>query len=187
MLVLEKTTQAFEAIVKDLDAIAQQQVLDSLQQFMQSSQANVQSSLALRLTGRTFSQEEKLELELDSLFGYFKRRRELLEDSLTASEVADLLGTSRQTPHDRLKNITLLGVLDRGAYRFPIWQFDAEGPDGVIEGFPEVLRALNLSDFAKLNWLVRSNPILGGLTPIAALKEGLKEMVIQETVGVGVL
>jgi hypothetical protein len=187
MLVLEKTTQAFEAIVKDLDAIAQQQVLDSLQQFMQSSQANVQSSLALRLTGRTFSQEEKLELELDSLFGYFKRRRELLEDSLTASEVADLLGTSRQTPHDRLKNRTLLGVLDRGAYRFPIWQFDAEGPDGVIEGFPEVLRALNLSDFAKLNWLVRSNPILGGLTPIAALKQGLKERVIQEAVGVGVL
>ena len=170
MLVFEKKTQAFEAIVKDLDAIEKQQFLDSLRQFMQSSQTSVQSPLALRLAGRTFSQEEKLKLELDSLFGYFKRRRELLENSLTASEVADLLGTSRQTPHDHLKNRTLLGVLDRGAYRFPIWQFDAEGPDGVIEGFPEVLRALNLSDFAKLSWLVRPNPILDGLTPIAALK-----------------
>jgi hypothetical protein len=57
----------------------------------------------------------------------------------------------------------------------------------VIEGFPEVLRALNLSDFAKLSWLVRSNPILDGLTPIAALKQGLKERVIEEAVGVGVL
>ena len=187
MLVLEKTTQAFEAIVKDLDAIAQQQVLDSLQQFTQSSQASVQSPLALRLAGRTFSQEEKLKLELHSLFAYFERRRELLDDSLTSSEVADLLGTSRQTPHDRLKNRTLLAVLDRGAYRFPIWQFDAEGPDGVIEGFPEVLRALNLSDFAKLSWLVRPNPILDGFTPIAALKQGLKERVIPEALGVGVL
>jgi len=171
-----------------LDAIEKQQFLDSLRQFMQSSQTSVQSPLALRLAGRTFSQEEKLELELHSLFGYFDRRRELLDDSLTASDVADLLGTSRQPPHDRLKNRTLLGVLDRGgAYRFPIWQFDAEGPDGVIEGFPDVLRALNVSDFAKLNWLVRPNPILDGLAPIAALKQGLKERVIQEALGVGVL
>jgi hypothetical protein len=44
-----------------------------------------------------------------------------------------------------------------------------------------------MSDFAKLNWLVRSNPILDGLTPIAALKQGLKERVIQEALGVGVL
>ena len=187
MAVLEKTTQTFEAILQDLDVTEQQQVLDSLEQIQQLSQGSIQSPFALRLAGRTFSAQEKLELELDSLFSYFQRRRELLENSLTASEVADLLGISRQTPHDRLKNRTLLGVLDRGAYRFPIWQFDAEGPDGVIEGFPEVLRALNVSDFAKLSWLVRPNPILDGLTPIAALKKGLKERVIQEAVGVGVL
>jgi hypothetical protein len=29
----------------------------------------------------------------------FKRRRELLEGSLSASQVAELLGTIRQTPH----------------------------------------------------------------------------------------
>ena len=186
MAVLSEATQTFEAILKNLDATEQQQIFDSLQQFQRSSETTAPGSLALRLGGRTFSQQERLKLELDSLFNYFRHRRTLLENSLTASEVANLLGTSRQTPHDRLKNKSLLGVLDRGAYRFPIWQFDAAGPDGVLEGLPEVLHALKLSDFVKLNWLVRPNPILNGLTPVDALKQGLKERVIQEAVGVGV-
>jgi hypothetical protein len=187
MVALQESTQIFETVLNDLAPDECQQIVDILKSFVHRDQTEVESSLVRRLTGRSFSRAEKIKLELHSLLGYFERRRELLDDSLTASEVADLLGTSRQTSHDRLKNRTLLGVLDRGAYRFPSWQFDAEGPDGVIEGFPEVLRALNVSDFAKLNWLVRPNPILDGLTPIAALKQGLKERVIQEALGVGVL
>src|SRR4051812_10526818 len=46
-------------------------------------------------------------------------RRELLAGTKTASEVAALLGTSRQTPHDRLESGTLIAVYDRGAWRFP--------------------------------------------------------------------
>lgn len=138
------------------------------------------------LVGRTYTRSETLELELESLFRYFERRRQLLWGALSATEVAKLLGTSRQTPHDRIKSQTLLGVLDRGAYRFPAWQFDPEGPDGVIDGLPEVLRVLEVSDFAKLNWLMRSNPFLDSLTPLVALKQGLKERVIREAAAVGV-
>ena len=186
MVALQESTQIFETVFNELTADERQQIVDVFKSFTHPDQIEVESPLVRRLTGeRSFSHAEKIKLELDSLLGYFKHRRKLLADSLTASEVAKLLGTSRQTPHDRLKNRTLLGVLERGAYRFPIWQFDAEGPDGVIEGFPEVLRALNLSDFAKLSWLVRPNPILDGLTPITALKQGLKERVIQEALGVG--
>ena len=101
--------------------------------------------------------------------------------------MAKLLGTSRQTPHDRIKSQTLLGVLDKGTYRFPAWQFDPEGPDGVIDGLPEVLRVLEVSDFAKLNWLMRPNPFLDGLTPLVALKQGQKERVIREAAAVGAL
>lgn len=187
MVALPETTRAFEAVVKDLSDEEQRQVLEVLKRLASPSEPESDSPLVRRLTGRVFSKQERIELELKSLFRYFKHRRDLLSDSLTASEVAELLGTSRQTPHDRLKNQTLLGVLDRGAYRFPLWQFDAEGPDGVIEGLSEVLRALNLSDFGKLNWLVRPNPILDGMTPIEALKRGMKERVVQEAVGVGVL
>ena len=130
--------------------------------------------------GRTFSRQERLQLEMKSLVRYFQRRRELLQDALTASEVAELLGASRQTPHDRVKGQTLLGLLDNGVLRFPMWQFDPEGPNGVIDGLPKTLKALNLSDFAKLNWLVRPNPFLDQLTPVEALRQGQKERVIQE-------
>lgn len=85
-----------------------------------------------------------------------------------------------------MKSQTLLGVLERGAYRFPTVQFDPEAPDGVLDGLPEVLKVLEVSDFAKLNWLVRPNPFLDSLTPAHALKKELKERVIAEARAVGI-
>ncbi|MGH3147230.1 MAG: hypothetical protein ACRDTR_15645, partial [Rubrobacter sp.] len=104
----------------------------------------------------------------------------------TAPQVANLLDTTRQTPHDRVRSGTLLAVFDRGVWRFPAWQFDPEGPDGVIEGLPDVLQALHASPLAKASWLVRPNQYLEGRTPLETLKEGLKEPVknAAETVGI---
>ncbi|MEB3122305.1 MAG: hypothetical protein VKL41_13905 [Snowella sp.] len=187
MAVLDRITQESEAIAKTLAEDEQQQLLAALEALAKEDHAEEESPLVRQLTGRSFSRAEKLQLEIESLLTYFKHRRALLEDSLTASQVAELLGTSRQTPHDRLKSQTLLGILERGAYRFPIWQFDPEGPDGVLDGFVEVLRALKVSDFAKLNWFVYPNLVLDGMTPIAALKAGLKARVIEEAMGVGIL
>lgn len=147
--------------------------------------ASSNDDLVKAITGRSFTQEEKIQLEMQSLLTYFRHRRHLLEDSLTASQVAELLGTSRQTPHDRHRSKTLLGLRDNGVYHFPAWQFDPEGSDGVIFGFPEVLKALQVSDFAKLSWLMKPNLFLKGLTPVEALKRGQVEQVIQEAHGVG--
>jgi hypothetical protein len=123
--------------------------------------------------GREYGRQERSALEMAALARSFKRRRELLEGSLSASQVADLLGTTRQTPHDRVKGGALLAVLDRGVWRFPAWQFDPEGPDGVIEGLGEVLRALHASPLAKASWFVRPNPYLEGrTTPLEVLREG---------------
>jgi hypothetical protein len=135
--------------------------------------------------GREYGRQERSALEMAALARSFKRRRELLEGSLTAPQVADLLDTTRQTPHDRVKGGTLLAVLDRGAWRFPAWQFDPEGPDGVVEGLPEVLRALHASPMAKASWLMRPNQYLEGRTPLEVLKEGQIEAVrsAAETVG----
>jgi hypothetical protein len=160
-------------------------VMDTVKRIVCQDPETTINPLAQKLTGRTFTEEEQIKLELDTLMAYFQRRRQLLKGSLTASEVAKLLGTSRQTPHDRLKSQTLIGVLDNGSYRFPLWQFDPEGPDGVIPGLPAVLKALQVSDFAKLNWLCRPNPILGDLMPIAALKQGQIERVLQEASAIG--
>jgi hypothetical protein len=60
------------------------------------------------LTGeQTLTEKERLERETASIARYFQRRRELLADSLSAPQVARLLGTTRQTPHDRAKAGTL--------------------------------------------------------------------------------
>ena len=114
----------------------------------------------------------------------FARREELLKDSLTAPEVAKLLHVSRQTPHDRVENGSLLAVLDRGALRFPEWQFDPDGPEGVVSGLPDVIRALPIPPLAKINWLVRSNPCLEGRRPIDALRRGDRERVLDTARGV---
>jgi len=145
------------------------------------------AALVAELTeGFQASEQEQQELELVSLLRHFEWRRKLLANTLSASQVAQLLGTSRQTPHDRVKSGTLLAVFDRGVWRFPSWQFDPEGPDGTIDGLSEVLQTLQVCPLAKLNWLVRSNSVLDGQTPVEALKRGQKERVLSEAMGVGV-
>lgn len=142
--------------------------------------------LALAIAGREFSESERVQLEFWAMLENFAYRRQLLAGALSAPQVAKLLGTSRQTPHDRIQAKTLLGVMDKGALKFPAWQFDPEGADGVIDGLPEVLKALHMSDFAKLSWLMRPLPYLEELTPVEVLKQGRKDRVIALALAVGV-
>jgi excisionase family DNA binding protein len=114
-----------------------------------------------------------------SLLQFFEARRQQLENALTAPQVAKLLNASRQTPLNRIKNNTLLAVLDGGTYRFPSWQFDPEGHDGVVTGLPEVLEALEPQQpFAKVAWLRRPNPTLDDLEPLEVLRRGEVERVV---------
>jgi hypothetical protein len=142
-------------------------------------------ALAESIAGKTFTRQERIQLEMDTLAQHFQHRRQLLDRSLSASQVAQLLATSRQTPHDRVSSQTLLAVKDNGKLCFPAWQFDPAGSDGVIEGLPAVLKALAISDYGKLNWLTRANPYLEDTTPIQALKAGQKERVLAEAAAVG--
>jgi hypothetical protein len=135
--------------------------------------------------GHRFTVEERAEAEVEVQRRSFARRRELLADALSASQVAALLGTSRQTPHDRLTSGTLLAVRDRGVYRFPRWQFDPNGDDGVVPGLPAVIRALDVPPLAKVAWLTRANPLLDGATPLACLHAGQTERVVALARAVG--
>ena len=111
-------------------------------------------------------------MEAEALRRYFLYRRELLRDCYTSSQVAALLGTSRQTPHDRLRARTLLAVQERGRYCFPKWQFDPAGPEGVVAGLPAVLRALDVPALSQVSWLRTPSPYLDGRTPLDALRQG---------------
>jgi excisionase family DNA binding protein len=125
------------------------------------------------------SESEQAVLGFRSLVKFFEARRRLLEDALTAPQAAELLGVSRQTPLNRVRDNTLLAVLDRGAYRFPAWQFDPQGEDGVLAGLPEVLDALEPQQaFAKLVWFRRPNPTLAGRQPVEFLREREIEPVV---------
>jgi hypothetical protein len=125
------------------------------------------------------SESKQALLGFRSLLQFFEARRELLDDALTAPKAAELLGVSRQTPLNRVKDNTLLAVLDRGAYRFPVWQFDPQGEDGVLPGLPEVLEALEPQQpFAKVIWLRRPNPMLAGREPVELLRDREIERVV---------
>lgn len=183
-------TEAFlgqiKIIIGELHASEIETMTKAINTVLDTSEYSVaESDLALKLTGRQYSQEESVELEITSLIRYFERRKELLQKSLTASEVANLLGTTRQTPHDRFNKKSLLAVKDNGVWKFPLWQFDPAGADGVIAGLPEVLKALEGSEFTKLNWLTSPNPYLNNLTPVEALKQGQKAKVINEAKALG--
>jgi hypothetical protein len=147
--------------------------------------------LAKKIAGDDYSEGNLTILELANLKRYYQRRRELLAQSITTPEVAKLIGCQAiTTVHDRRKAGTLLGLKDNGIYKFPLWQFDPEGDDGVIDRLPEILKTLQVSsDFAKLNWLTKPLRAFGDQTPIEILKSGnfkdIEDLLI-EARGVGV-
>jgi hypothetical protein len=129
-------------------------------------------------------------LELTNLHLLYQRRQKLLEGSITSTQVAELLGCKhRKTVHDYRKANEIIGLKDRGIYKFPIWQFSPEGENGILDGLPLVLSALDISDFRKLSWLNKPLRSFGALTPIEVLKIGkpadIEDLII-EAEGVGV-
>jgi hypothetical protein len=98
---------------------------------------------------------------------------------LSAPQIAELLGVSRQTPLDRAQANALLAVHENGSWRFPIWQFSPESEHGAIPGLAETLEALEPQDsFAKLVWLKRPSITLEGRAPVEVLKDGGRDRVI---------
>lgn len=166
----------------EIEVLAEQLVINAPSK--KFSKAEI--AFAAKFGANEIGDEEKRELEFAALKRFFEWRQHLLKNSLTSTQVAELLKTSRQTPHDRLRKKGLVAIQDNGVWKFPIWQFDAEGPDGVIAGLPDVLKALEIPDYSKISWLTRSHPCLDGLTPIEALKQGQKAKVMAEAKAVGV-
>lgn len=124
---------------------------------------------------------DRAKLRARSLARFFARRRELLAGSYTTTEVAELLGTSRQTPHDRVKAGKLLAIVDRGALRFPFWQFDPQAPGGVLPGLAEALDAMGqVGPLTKAAWLIERRQVFEGDSAVDLLRRGDVERVLAE-------
>lgn len=151
-----------------------------------ASRPSAKTDLVQRLLGgRTYTPAQAAALELRARQEAFARRRQLLAGALTAPEAARLLGTTRQTPHDRAAKGALLAIIDQGRLLFPAWQFDPDGPNGALAGLPNVLRALDASPLGKASWLTRISPYLEGRTPLEALRGGDLERVLDQARAVG--
>jgi hypothetical protein len=91
--------------------------------------------------------------------------------TLSAPEVGQVLGISRQAVDLRRKRGKLVGlILGRHSYAYPAWQF---GPEGVLPGLVEVLAELERFDpWMQVMFMLGANDLLEGQTPLAELRRG---------------
>lgn len=135
-----------------------------------------------------FSFEKNIELEVWHSLNFFSKRKELLKNSLNVSQVAFQQKISEEDVINLIQDKKILGIKFNEEYHLPLWQFDFLSPCGVLKELPEILKALKMSDFAKLNWLSNINSTLDNLTPIKILitgKEKDKKRVVEEAIFVG--
>lgn len=141
------------------------------------------------ITGEQQANTPKLaRIRRENLLRSFQERRALLRGALSVNEVAQLLGVRRQTPHDRARAGTLLCVKENGRLLFPAWQFDADGPDGVLAGLPQALQAMKgpISPIGRIRWFSVPKSLLDGRTPLQALRAGDVDQVIAEAEAIGI-
>ena len=101
-------------------------------------------------------------------------RRRLLDENggtLTAQEVGDMLGITRQAVEKRRTARKLVALnTGRHGYRYPAWQFTSSGS---LRGLEEVLRVLAPHDeWMQVTFFVSRNPRLDEKTPIEMLQAG---------------
>jgi hypothetical protein len=167
------TGDGFDVLPTDL----RRAVVDALQARLDIP-ASDDPIIATLEPGWSCTPEQAAEIRLATLTRQFAERRRLLRDTISSTQVARLLDTTRQTPIDRLRQGTLLALRDGGSWRYPLWQFDPAGPDSVVDGLIEVLRQLEPNPFVQAAWLLEPQDQLGGDAPITALRRGQTERTI---------
>jgi hypothetical protein len=109
-------------------------------------------------------------------------KREILEaegGSLTVSEVATLLGITRQAVDKRRRAGTLIGLqAGRRGYLYPRWQFTTDG--ALLSGLPELLADLaEFSPWMQAGFMLSPNLRLNNARPIDAMRDGSIDSVRQ--------
>lgn len=92
--------------------------------------------------------------------------------------IAKNYGKNRLTVRDRRLAKRILVIKDKAVYKYPLWQFA-----------PEVLAALDVSDFIKLNCFCKPHLSMDGKgkTPVEMLKQREIEAIVVETRAVGLV
>jgi len=177
--------QAFLSAVRSLGNVNSPDALDALVKALSVALPQAAQSPA---NSKTRDLVREVELEWKALQRAFEFRRALLHGAITTTQVAQLLGVSRQAVAERERKGQLLCIMEGGQLRFPLWQFDPSGASGVVEGLPLVVRALDevapTPTLGKIVWLRKANSSLGDLSPIEALRAGRLDEVMAAARGV---
>jgi hypothetical protein len=104
-----------------------------------------------------------------------EHRLELLDEAggtLSAEQVGDLLGITRQAVDKRRRAQALLAFRRGGDWRYPRCQFDEEAHD-VLEGMSKVVQALaGAGPWVTLDFLLAPDDALDGESPMEAMRAG---------------
>ncbi len=173
----------FETLAEDGQEWLKKRIFNSSDNRISSAEAG----FAKLIGARQLAAEESKALEITALLNYFSYRKSLLANSLTAQEVANMLSVSRTTVHERIRSGQMIGVLENGIMKLPVFQFDPEGPNGIVPGLQEVLSVMRCSLLGKISWLVSTNSVFDGQKPIDILKKGELPKVVREAQAVGVV
>jgi len=172
-------------LLENLGPEGQQWVADRILRLTPASEGNM--AFANLIGARQVGPLEQQAMELAALINFFNYRKNLLSGSISATKAAEMLGVSRTTIHERIRTGQLLGIVDNNVMKMPPWQFDAQGPNGAVNGLPEVLAVLPCNVLSKISWLSSSNAIFGNQRPIDVLKIGQLQEVINEARAVEVV
>ena len=105
-------------------------------------------------------------------------RAEILRDSISVGEAAELTGRSRQALERLRREGRLLALRVGAQWRYPRWQLDPDAPGGVVPALDEVLLHVALSPAGAALWLLTPQEQLGGATPIALLRRRRPQRVL---------
>jgi hypothetical protein len=131
---------------------------------------------------------EMIELDIWHSLNFFSFRDEMLRNAYNLPQVSLFLGIPEKSVIENWEKKNLLAIDKDGEILFPIWQFDRNEHSGIVQNLSDVLTSLEVSDFAKLSWLMNPNKAFEGVKPCDILRNGSpedKERVINEAHGVG--
>lgn len=177
---LTRALRAFEALVRDLSRDALSAAASAPSDF----EVVIQAILAARQLMDPGAEQEPLAVA--RLRGQQARVALLNSEggALSASEVAELLGISRQAVNKRRQAGQLLALpLGRHGYAYPVWQFS--GGD-VLPGIPATLDMLVDHDpWMLARFFLSANKRLDDTRPLDALRRGEVDAVLRAAAAYG--
>lgn len=182
----DKLLSIFQTLLDDESPAILSAIADSLVRVRHSESSD--DEFVKLLSDKEYVPDERKRLHIQNVINSFNYRRELLKDTVDVNQVMEILGyDSRQAPLNRLKAGSLIAIKDNQKWWFPLWQFDANTSDGIIDGLSRVFKALDCSNLAKVSWLVNPNPYFANSTPLEILKTGDVERVVEAAQSVGLV